>query len=150
MGLAFQPLHPAHRHEVRSYYRNDVVWNVNKTFVQTTLGSSSGGVYLYRNNRGRASSTVAIQGGGFATEVVPQKFGWKYMSHKPAMVDSMFKWESIGTSTMIRVPNWLLVVPLAIAVAIPWLRWRFSLRTLLIATTLVAVVLGLIVYAARQ
>ena len=30
--------------------------------------------------------------------------------------------------------------------AFPWLRWRFSLRTLLIATTLVAVVLGLIVW----
>jgi hypothetical protein len=29
--------------------------------------------------------------------------------------------------------------------AIPWIRYRFSLRTLLIATTLVAVVLGLIV-----
>jgi hypothetical protein len=33
----------------------------------------------------------------------------------------------------------------------PWIHWsrHFSLRTLLIATTLVAVVLGLIVYAAR-
>ena len=29
-------------------------------------------------------------------------------------------------------------------------QWRVSLRTLLIATTLVAVVLGLIVYAARK
>jgi hypothetical protein len=36
--------------------------------------------------------------------------------------------------------------------ALPWPRWpkRFSLRTLLIATTLVAVVLGLIVYAASK
>jgi hypothetical protein len=31
----------------------------------------------------------------------------------------------------------------------PWLRFRFSLRTVLIATTLVAVVLGAIVYAIR-
>jgi hypothetical protein len=31
-------------------------------------------------------------------------------------------------------------------VVVPWLRFRFSLRTLLIATTLVAVVLGLSVY----
>jgi hypothetical protein len=29
---------------------------------------------------------------------------------------------------------------------VPWLRWRFSLRTLQIATTLVAVALGLIVW----
>jgi hypothetical protein len=33
--------------------------------------------------------------------------------------------------------------------AVPWLPSRFSLRTLLIATTLVAVGLGLIVYIAR-
>jgi hypothetical protein len=31
-----------------------------------------------------------------------------------------------------------------------WLPWRFTLRTLLIATTLVAVVLGLIAWAARS
>jgi hypothetical protein len=32
---------------------------------------------------------------------------------------------------------------------IPWLRWRFSLRSLLIAVTLVAVVLGFVAYAVR-
>jgi hypothetical protein len=47
-----------------------------------------------------------------------------------------------------------LLHPIAIAAALaalPWIRWsnRFSLRTLLIATTLVAVVLGLMVYVAR-
>jgi hypothetical protein len=34
--------------------------------------------------------------------------------------------------------------------AAPWLRWRFGLRTLLIATTLVVVVLGLAVLAASK
>jgi hypothetical protein len=32
---------------------------------------------------------------------------------------------------------------------VPWLPWRFSLRTLLIGTTVVTAVLGLIVWAAR-
>ena len=32
----------------------------------------------------------------------------------------------------------------------PWLRWKFSLRTLLIATTLIAVVLGLVVWLMRS
>ena len=40
----------------------------------------------------------------------------------------------------------MLSATLAVA---PWLRWRFTLRTLLIATTLVAVVLGLIVAVLR-
>ncbi len=42
----------------------------------------------------------------------------------------------------------LTVICGALATA-PWLRFRFSLRTLLIATTLVAVVLGLIVAVLR-
>ena len=37
-----------------------------------------------------------------------------------------------------------------IAAALPWIPWRFSLRTLLIATTLVAVVLGLVVLFADR
>jgi hypothetical protein len=39
----------------------------------------------------------------------------------------------------------LLVLIAATFAALPWLRWRFSLRTLFIATTLVALGLGLIV-----
>ena len=51
----------------------------------------------------------------------------------------------------IRLPHWFLVAATATAAVVPWFswRWHFSLRTLLIATTLVAVVLGLIVYFAR-
>jgi hypothetical protein len=48
-----------------------------------------------------------------------------------------------------QVPDWFLVVVVAGLGAAPWLSrwpWRFSLRTLLIATTLIAVVLGLIVW----
>jgi hypothetical protein len=49
----------------------------------------------------------------------------------------------------LEVPHGFLVL-LAITVGtLPWLNWRFRLHTLLIATTLVAVVLGLAVYASR-
>jgi hypothetical protein len=48
------------------------------------------------------------------------------------------------------VPSWFLVASTAAFAIVPWLRWRFSLRTLLIATTLVAVLLGLIVWLARR
>jgi hypothetical protein len=48
------------------------------------------------------------------------------------------------------LPYWFPTIISALLAAIPWISWRFSLRTLLIATTLVALVLGLIVYAARQ
>jgi hypothetical protein len=48
------------------------------------------------------------------------------------------------------IPHWFPVLLLATLATAPWLRRRFSLRTLLIATTLVAVGLGVVVYAARK
>jgi hypothetical protein len=47
------------------------------------------------------------------------------------------------------VPHWYAIFAFGTLASIPWLRWRFSLRTLLIAMTLVAAVLGLIVWASR-
>jgi hypothetical protein len=49
-------------------------------------------------------------------------------------------------------PHGVYVISSAVLAALPWMPWakRFSLRTLLIATTLVAAVLGLIVWATRQ
>ena len=53
--------------------------------------------------------------------------------------------------TLFAVRYWLPVLITAILVCVPWIdrATRFSLRTLLIATTLVAVILGAIVYAAK-
>ena len=50
------------------------------------------------------------------------------------------------------MPHWFPLLILIAFATMPWVRyvgWRFSLRTLLIATTIIAVVLGLIVWAAR-
>jgi hypothetical protein len=60
-------------------------------------------------------------------------------------------WELFGNGWKMSVP---LVLPaiasgaLLVILWVPW-KWRFSLRTLLVATTLVAVVLGAIVYAVK-
>jgi hypothetical protein len=45
------------------------------------------------------------------------------------------------------LPFWFLILASMSLGTAPWLRWRYSLRTLLIAITLVAVVLGLAVWA---
>ena len=50
------------------------------------------------------------------------------------------------------LPHWFLVLLSGVFGLAPWIHkpnWRFSLRTLLLATTLVAVVLGLIVWSTR-
>ena len=61
--------------------------------------------------------------------------------------DKLFGRISGRSFASVCVPFWFLIGLTASMTAAPWLHWRFSLRTMLIATTLVAVVLGLIVYA---
>jgi hypothetical protein len=55
---------------------------------------------------------------------------------------------SFGTSIGIAAPHWFLLLLCAAFAVVPWnhWKWNFSLRTLLIATTLIAVVLGLAVW----
>jgi hypothetical protein len=64
-----------------------------------------------------------------------------------------FYFGTTANSAKVLLPHYFLMLVTGIAAALPWLvrrwRWRFSLRTLLIATTLVAVVLGLVVWASR-
>jgi len=48
----------------------------------------------------------------------------------------------------ITVPIWGIAVTFAAFAAAPWIPRQFSLRTLLVATTLIAVALGLIVWVA--
>src|SRR6476660_5861016 len=54
--------------------------------------------------------------------------------------------------SVVAIPFWCPVLLLASVAAAPWVRWstRFTLRTLVIATTLVAIVLALAVWAARN
>ena len=53
------------------------------------------------------------------------------------------------SGTIIAIPQWLLVTMLGLFASASWLITRFSLRALLIATTLLAVLLGLGVWLAR-
>ncbi len=50
-----------------------------------------------------------------------------------------------GIDVGLQFPHWWLVAIAVTFAALPWLSLRFSLRTLLIATTLVAVGLGIII-----
>jgi len=79
---------------------------------------------------------------------------WTYgTDNVPDPHDRMqWRWErSRAGQLFVHVPYWFLVATITAISIIPWIRWskRFSVRTLLIATTLVAVVLGLIVWSIR-
>jgi hypothetical protein len=67
---------------------------------------------------------------------LPQRFVWIYFTSTP-------------TGFGFVVSMWFALAMSLGAATVPWIRYRFSLRTLLIATTLVAVVMGLAVWAAK-
>jgi hypothetical protein len=60
-----------------------------------------------------------------------------------------FKWESSADTFDIIVPYWFPVLALVAIASAPWLPRRFTTRTLLIATSLVAVLLGIVVWLSR-
>ena len=63
-----------------------------------------------------------------------------------------FSYTAFKTFCSLQTPIWFWLMICGAIAAAPWirqLRWRFSLRTLLIVSTLIAVVLGLIVVLAR-
>ena len=70
-----------------------------------------------------------------------------------AMATRFAAWMPSRSVVVASIPLWIPVVIsglIATTTLTPWLTWHFSLRTLLIATTLVAVVLGLAAWAVRQ
>ena len=84
----------------------------------------------------------------------PPGWGWKSVPVEDFVLlfRNSPRWECNVDTTgtvAVRFPHWLPIVIFATVSAIPWvnkLKWRFSLRTLLIATTIVGLMLGGIVY----
>ena len=85
---------------------------------------------------------------------------WAWRIEPLTFLDPNFDWDNwerntphwiVGKNYRVLMPHWFPLIVAGTLSAAPWLRLprRFSLRTLLIATTLVAVALGLIVWASR-
>jgi hypothetical protein len=82
----------------------------------------------------------------FQTTPLPNEM-WRelYRENEPTKAPNRFLlgvYYAKPSYTTLSVPFWLLVLVASLLTSAPWLRWRFSLRSLLITTTLVAVVLG--------
>jgi hypothetical protein len=76
--------------------------------------------------------------------------GW-YTFHAPIDNDRIYFAAFSWDYDYLALPYWFVVATPAVVAIAPWIRCskQFSLRTLLIATTLVAVVLGLVVWTVR-
>jgi hypothetical protein len=118
---------------VRSYRVHDVVWGWFPFRGYLQVNSTVGDLKLIANAE-------------------QQNFKWQHSTREPAVNHrhwhfNLDRESRFGWWLDITVPHWFLASVLMIFTAIPWIPWsnRFSLRTLLVATTLVAVVLGLVV-----
>ena len=117
--------------------------------------------YWWADRLGRGSIDFASARGVIQVQkwFMPEYFNMRSRSHwtwDGFFVDDKFNslpgfhWHSDPISTFVNVPHWLLVLYASASSAVPWLPLKhFSLRTLLIATTLIAVILGAIVYAVK-
>jgi hypothetical protein len=117
---------------VRSYWKHDVMF-LDHSNRDTRLGSQYGTVYLYSH-----------------PPLVP-KTGWRVAfgtlpspTRKPTF---MFECQLRAKDTRFRLPHWYIAPLFAAAAFAPRFHWsrRFSLRTLLIATALVALAMGSII-----
>lgn len=81
-------------------------------------------------------------------DVSASPHGWRYVRIDgcgPSPQSFVLKFGS--ARKVIQFPDWLPLMFCTAAAIGPWLRCRFTARTLLIATTLIAVVLGIAVYS---
>lgn len=120
---------------VRSYGGSDVVYRQTTT-TRTVFSSAVGVIGVSRS----------------IFEAVLPAWGWNRIELMPGGPMPTWEFRSDNNGTRLRFPHRLPIAISGVLAVAPWirqLRWRFSLRTLLIATTLVAVVLGLIVWAVR-
>jgi hypothetical protein len=123
---------------VRSYWRCDVITHAGQQY--RVFNSNSG----YMKFTGMPRTVTEQLMGRPITSL-----GWKFGSHEasPNNVGSRLRYSARGWT--LNLPYWAIATVTAGVGAASWHVPRFSLRTLLIATTLVAVVLGLLVWAAR-
>jgi|SRR4051794_1936312 hypothetical protein len=123
---------------VRSYWRCDVLSRDFKGFDSIEFMSDSGALIV----------------AWLHTDVASAESGeWEYGDNAPSRQQSLVNWVHEEHTIIASVPLAFLAFVSSCVSSMPWLLWwcsRFSLRTLLIATTLVAVVLGLVIWVGRK
>jgi hypothetical protein len=127
---------------VRSFWQVDTVYANIGGMAAFKIESVSGSLILIRNPNGPwGINSQSVSEWRYRRDLLQKFQNNLYQGKKTPPVVSL-----IAT-----IPHWIPVLLTAVFAAAPWVQRskRFSLRTLLIATTLVAVVLGLVVYAAR-
>jgi hypothetical protein len=136
---------------VRSYRVSDWVY-VFRTSDWHHLRSLNGELVLQILRQPSAMQRWGIASAP-ASEFSDSPYGWNSQMIRPLHEFWGFAFFVSPTIIAYAIPHLSFVLLFTTLAAAPWvhkLNWRFSLRTLLIATTLVAVALGAIVLVARK
>jgi hypothetical protein len=126
---------------VRSYYVYDCVWGTTRSGTVFDIGSHWGGIiFQFDYSRSIGPELTA------ASFTDPETF-----PHEPEELGPGFGFAYFAKNndSMIVIPHWFLAaLSLGLAAIFAFKRtWRYSLRTVLIATTILAGLLGLAVWA---
>jgi hypothetical protein len=127
---------------VRSYWVTEIVQN-DRSSGTFQIGSYSGTVAIGGN------LNLAGDINPFATPTEEWSFIRNARIFNPVMTTCGFAWNS-GKFRTLAVPYWFIVLIFVATAAVPWIRFRFTIRTLLIATTLVAVAIWAIVWLSAR
>jgi hypothetical protein len=123
---------------VRSYWVTDLISRIDSRSIATTIGSRYGTIYF-------AYFDAAIGYKGTANSAAPREWAYKAVDVYTSS-DGPFAWRRDLASLHVVVPFWLIVIVAVSCGGVLWLPLRFSVRTLFIAVTLVALLLGLIMW----
>jgi hypothetical protein len=122
---------------VRSYWRLDCVRRTDTRLMFTSIFSNSGTIEIYR------ADTQQFP------DFADAPSDWEYETRSSIKQGERFRYQYDRSQIDLRVSIWLPSLLLASIAIAPWIRlsYSFSLRTLLVAITLIAVGLGLVVWS---
>ena len=131
---------------VRSYYRHDHCLGPDFGGSFSGIGSLQGKISVVRALR----TPLPNERWRFESEIIGDEDQWA-ATWSEYDIGLGFGVYNRPLAKALVIPHWFSILFSATLAAIPWIRVkrRFSLRTLLIATTLVAVVLGLVAWSMR-
>jgi hypothetical protein len=128
---------------VRSYYVTDRIVIVRSSVGTVRAYSAAGQLITIATTSAVQTKPPEIWPNGGGTRIIDPPLDFIIYP------EFGFAAGRLTNASYFQLPHWFLVTVFAMLTTLPWLQSRFTLRTLLIVTTLVAVVLGLIVWSVR-
>jgi hypothetical protein len=131
---------------VRSYWWTDYVYAPSRA-LENNFGLSDQGwirIASFRGNKARIRWEVRHE--SIAERIESDK---KFIASGGTITPRENRFRFEPRTAIIQFPHWFLVLIFVVCAFSPWVFRRFSLRTLFLTTTAIALLLGRIVYATR-